>query len=85
MNSNVIWLLDHLEGVTFVSLLPAAAAARLLAQVPRPGLLQPIAARRLATVAAVLGQLIQQLLDLGCLCSHGLLQLTHRPAGGPGR
>ena len=32
---------------------------------------------RLAAVAAVLGQLIPQVLNLGCLCSHGLLQLTH--------
>jgi hypothetical protein len=77
MNSNVVWLLDHPQGVTFVSLLPAAAAARLLAQVPRPGLLQPIAARRLAAVAAVLGQLIAQSLGLVSLCSGGLLQLVH--------
>ena len=77
MDLNVIRPLDHLEGMAFVSLLPTAAPTGLLAQTPSAGLLQSIAAWRLAAVPAVLGQLIAQPLDLRRLFSHQLLQFLH--------
>lgn len=58
MDLNVIWLRDHLQGAALVARLPATAAACFLAQTPCPGLLQPVTAGWLATVAAMLGQLI---------------------------
>ena len=77
MGLNVIRLLHHLERLAFVAFLSTAATASFLPQVSGPGLSQPVAARRLAAVAAVLGQLITQSLDLGSLCSNCLLQLIH--------
>ena len=58
-------------------MMPTATAARSLAQTLCPGLLQSVTAWWLPAVATVLGQLISQLLDLGRLGSHYLLQFAN--------
>jgi len=50
--------------------LTTAMTPALPTQIVRSWLLQTIATRRLATVPAVFGQLIAQLLDISCLFSH---------------
>ena len=77
MGLNVIRLLHHSKGLTFVTFLSTTATTGLLPQVSRPGLFRPIAARRFAAIAAVLGQLITQFLDLDSLCLNDFLQLVH--------
>ena len=77
MNLNMIWLFNHLERVALVSFLTTATPSALPAQIACSRLLQAIATRRLATVPAVLGQLIAQLLNLSRLLGNGLLQFLH--------
>lgn len=73
----MIRLFDHLQRVPLVAFLAAAMTTALAAQIARSRLLQTITARRLATVAAVLGQLIAQRLDDSSLFIRQLLQLLH--------
>ena len=74
MNLNMIWLFNHLERVTWVPFLTAATTTSLPPQIAPARLLQAIATRRLATVPAVLGQLIPQPLELNRLFRDALLQ-----------
>jgi hypothetical protein len=60
MNLNMIWIGSHLQRVPFVAGLSTAFLAARFSQTAIAGLLQPVAGRRLTTVAAVLGQLVFQ-------------------------
>jgi hypothetical protein len=77
MDANVIRLFHLLQGVSFVPFLSAAASPALLAQTPRPGLLQTVATWRATTILAVFGQLVPQGLDEYRLRCYSLLQLPY--------
>ena len=78
MDSPMIRLFDPLKRVSLVTFLSAAATTALPTQAARAWLFQSIAAGWLAAVAAMLGQLVAQRLDSGCLLSHRPFQL-HQP------
>jgi hypothetical protein len=60
MNLDMIRIDSHLQRVPFVAGLPTAFPASRFSQAAIAGLLEPVAERRLAAVAAVLGQLVFQ-------------------------
>ncbi len=77
VNLDVVRFLDLPEGMALVAFLTTTTTTCLLAQAPSAGLLQTIAAWRLAAVPTVLGQLVLQGLDHSRLFSHFLFQGAH--------